>query len=135
MVLVAAFHFKLVGQAAVGLHQLRQSGSLHMLHLRLAGADFLFQADQRLLNAQKLVVDGQVGIQGIVLRQVPKGNILSEGDLSLVGGQLPHNDAQESRLAGAVDANDGGLFIILYMEGDAGQNRHLEKAFLDVLTV
>ena len=49
--------------------------------------------------------------------KITHGLVLGKSDKTLVRGHFANDDAKKGGLSGAVDAYDGGLFMILNMEG------------------
>ena len=63
-------------------------------------------------------MDGALAVQVLVLGQVADGGPFAQGHAPLVTGQFPDDDFEESGLAGAVDSDDGCLFMVLQVEGN-----------------
>ena len=70
------------------------------------------------LDLQQGVVDGALAVQVLVLGQVADGGSPPQRHAPLVGGQFPDDDFKEGGLAGAVDSDDGCLFMVLQVEGN-----------------
>ncbi len=75
-----------------------------------------------LFYGQKLLVDGVCSVHRAVLSQIAQSPALGQGDSAGVRGHFTYYDAQQSGLAGPVDAHYGSLFIIFYMKADIFQH-------------
>ena len=87
-----------------------------MLHLLLQAADPLFHLDDGPLYLKKLVVDAPMAGQVLVLGQIAQCFAFGKHGLPRIRLHLSDDDAQERGLAGAVDADDGGLLVVFYMK-------------------
>ena len=113
---VAVCRLEGVRQIGVGVHQLVQLFAGSIFHLKLQCMDLGFHVEDVLFYAQKLLKDGIFPGHRLMLGEVADGLVPGDGDDAVVRRQLPHDDAQERGLAGSVDADDGGLVIVLYMK-------------------
>ena len=87
-----------------------------MFHGFFTAADLFFQIDQMLFDGQKLLIDGVLtGYTGI-LGKIAPAFITGKGNNAAVCLHFTDNDTQKRSLAGTVDADNGGFFIIFYMK-------------------
>ena len=54
--------------------------------------------------------------QILMLCQIAQSFALGKHRVALIGGQFAYDDLEQSGFASAVDADDGGFFIIFYMK-------------------
>ena len=126
---VAVFHFEPVQQVRIFRHQTDQRLSLQAVHEPFVLGDLLFHVQQILLDGQKLVVDGVLGIQVLVLGQVAEAGIPGKGNGSGIGFHFARNNTDQGGLAGSVHAYDGRLLPFFQMEGDIGQDCIFNECF------
>ena len=130
---VAVHLLKAVGEPGVFFHQGIQVCAGDLLHLKLAGADFLFQKEHLLFRLKHLVVDGLIAFHLRVLRQIAEAYVLSPDNDPFVRLQLPGEDAKQRGLSRSVDADDGGFFVIFYMKRAVFENLLFVECLTHVL--
>ena len=67
-----------------------------------------------------------------MLGEISYGLIFGEGHQTFIGRQFSHDDPKKRSLARAVDADNGGFFIVLYMKRYIFQYRNFMKRFMDI---
>ena len=70
-----------------------------------------------------------------MLGKIADLHVAGDHSLAVVRGQLAHDDLKERRFAGSVDADKGGLFLLLDVEGDFLQDFISGKCLADFLNV
>ena len=87
-----------------------------MFHLKLHGTHAFFHVDDVLFGAEQLFVDGTMSLYILILCEITNLLVLHEDDLTGISMQLVHDDAEKSRFACAVIADQSGFFPFFYMK-------------------
>ena len=101
-------------------------GVLHgFLQLREAG----LHVEDGLNDLGQLLPDGEGGVDVVVLVQVADAAVFFEGDDAGVRREFPGDEVQKRRLAGAVQADDGGLVMFVQKKRGVPDDRTPRKCF------
>ena len=113
---VAACLLELCLRLVITLHQNIQFISRSMIHLQFHGAQTFFHRDQVLHHFGNFVINRLAAGEHILLGQISDGRTARDRHFTFIGRFFTHDNAQQCRLAGPVDADDCCFLMFLYVK-------------------
>ena len=106
-----------MGQAGIGFHQTVQLITGHRVHFLFHIADTAFHIDDVLLGGKKLLVDGMMSVDILVLGKIADIFIPGKHHGTGISRKLLHDDTQQCGLSCTVAADQSSLFTVFNVKG------------------
>ena len=106
-----------MGQAGIGFHQTVQLITGHRVHFLFHIADTAFHIDDVLLGGKKLLVDGMMSVDILVLGKIADIFIPGKHHGTGISRKLLHDDPQQCGLSCTVASDQSSLFTIFNVKG------------------
>ena len=131
---VTVLKLKFMSQTGIGIHQAVKLLAGSVFHLNLHGAKTVLHINDVLFGAEKFFIYRKMTLHILILCKVTNALVFCKNDLSGIGVQLVHDNAEQSGLAGTVVSDQSCFFTLFYMKRGIFQNHLFAEGFGNALT-